>query len=154
MREIEVRTEVLMEMFEQMDQEVEKLQQDMNWQRLKNVMIDRQNHLKTLSTNKFNEFHEILNRMEFESHKVIDQRFEKYDKIFSQEADELKKVADENRKLMLKMGDILNNYMTEIERNPDFIAYNILDSDVSNQNSVESMYQQIEHWIEDNRNVV
>jgi hypothetical protein len=31
MREIEVRTEVLMEMFEQMDQEVEKLQQDTNW---------------------------------------------------------------------------------------------------------------------------
>jgi hypothetical protein len=85
---------------------------------------------------------------------VIDQRFEKYDKIFDDEAEELKKVADENRELMLKMGDILNNYMVEIERNPDFIAYNILDSNVNNVNSVEAMYQQIEHWIEDNRNVV
>ena len=71
---------------------------------------------------------------------MIDQRFEKYDKIFDDEAEELKKVADENRELMLKMGDILNNYMVEIERNPDFIAYNILDSDVNNVNSVESMY--------------
>lgn len=41
MREIEVRTEVLMEMFEQMDQELTKLQQDSNLQRLKNIMIDK-----------------------------------------------------------------------------------------------------------------
>lgn len=75
MKEIEVRTEVLMEMFEQMDQEVEKLQQDATWQTLKNIMIDRKNHLKDTISNKFNEWHEILNKMELEQHNVVDQRF-------------------------------------------------------------------------------
>lgn len=154
MREIEVRTEVLMEMFEQMDQEVEKLQQDTNWQRLKNIMTDRQNHLKTIVSNKFNEWHEVLNRMEEEAHDVIDDRFVKYDTVFIDEAHEFKKVEDENRKLMLKMGDILNNYMNEIERNADYVAFDILDSNLENNNSVEAMYQQIEKWIEDNRQAI
>lgn len=141
MREIEVRTEVLMEMFEQMDQEVEKLVQDTNWQRLKNVMTDRQNYLKTMVSSKFNEWHELLNKMEIEAHKVVDERFTKYETIFTEEAEELAKVADENRLLMLKMGDILNNYMTEIEADTNYISFDILDSNLSNENSVESMYQ-------------
>ena len=98
MKEIEVRTEVLMEMFEQMDQEVEKLQQDTNWQRLKNIMTDRQNHLKTIVSNKFNEWYDVLHKMELEAHRVIDDRFVKYDKIFVGEAVELKATEDENRK--------------------------------------------------------
>ena len=39
------------------------------------------------------------------------------------------------------MGDILNNYMNQIEQNPDYISFDILDSNLENQNSVEAMYQ-------------
>ena len=41
---------------------------------------------------------------------------------------------------MIKMGDILNNYMNEIERNADYVSFDILESDVNNPNSVEAMY--------------
>ena len=53
--------------------------------------------------------------MEVEAHKVVDERFVKYNDVFEDEAKELKKVEDENRNLMIKMGDILNNYMNQIE---------------------------------------
>lgn len=52
------------------------------------------------------------------------------------------------------MGDILNNYMEEIERNADYVSFDILDSDVNNPSSVEALYQQIEKFIEDNIQVV
>lgn len=55
---------------------------------------------------------------------------------------------------MIKMGDILNNYMNEIENDVDYISYDILDSDVSNPNSVEALYQQIEKYIAENIEVV
>ena len=42
---------------------------------------------------------------------------------------------------MIKMGDILNNYMEEIERNADYVSFDILDSDVNNPSSVEALYQ-------------
>lgn len=141
MKEIEVRTEVLMEMFEQMDQEVEKLQKDMNWQNLKNIMVDRKNHLKTVITNKFNEWQKILNKMELDAHNLVDKRFEKYEGLFTDEQNELKAIEEDNRQLMIKMGDILNNYMEEIEQNADYISYDILESDVNNPNSVEALYQ-------------
>jgi len=41
---------------------------------------------------------------------------------------------------MYKMGDILNNYMEQIEQNVDYVSYDILESEVSNPNSVEAMY--------------
>jgi len=41
---------------------------------------------------------------------------------------------------MIRMGDILNNYMNEIERNVDYVSFDILESDVHNETSVESMY--------------
>ena len=55
---------------------------------------------------------------------------------------------------MYKMGDILNNYMEQIEQNVDYVSYDILESEVSNPNSVEAMYQLIEKHIEHNMNVV
>ena len=129
-----------MEMFEQMDQEVEKLQQDTNWHMLRNVMIDRKNHLKNTITNKFNDWKELLTKMEHEAHLVVDQRFQKYEDLFTEEAGVLKEVEEENRLLMIKMGDILNNYMNEIERNADYVSFDILESDVNNPSSVEAMY--------------
>ena len=100
-----------MEMFEQMDQEVEKLQQDGNWQRLKNIMVDKKNHLKTVISNKFEEWQKLLNKMELDAHNTVDQRFQKYEEMFLDSQNELKAREEDNRQLMYKMGDILNNYM-------------------------------------------
>lgn len=49
----------------------------------------------------------------------------------------------------MKVCDILDNYTKNIEKNQDHIAYDILDSNVLNENSVESLYQRAEVWIED-----
>lgn len=113
----------------------------MNWQNLKNVMVDRKNHLKTVITNKFSEWQKILNKMELDAHNLVDKRFEKYEGLFADEQNELKAIEEDNRQLMIKMGDILNNYMEEIEQNADYISYDILESDVNSPNSVEAMYQ-------------
>lgn len=61
--------------------------------------------------------------------------------MFGEESNQLKAVEEDNRQLMIKMGDILNNYMNEIENDADYISYDILDSDVTNPNSVEALYQ-------------
>lgn len=74
--------------------------------------------------------------------------------MFGEESNQLKAVEEDNRQLMIKMGDILNNYMNEIENDADYISYDILDSDVTNPNSVEALYQQIEKYIADNIQVV
>lgn len=92
--------------------------------------------------------------MELDAHNLVDQRFKKYDDMFDLESDELKAVEEDNRQLMIKMGDILNNYMNEIENDADYISYDILESDVTNPNSVEALYQQIEKFIAENIEVV
>lgn len=38
-------------------------------------MIDKKNHLKTTISNKFNEWHDMLTKLEDEAHGVVDQRF-------------------------------------------------------------------------------
>ena len=60
--------------------------------------------------------------------------------MFSESHNELQGVEEDNRLLMYKMGDILNNYMEQIEQNVDYVSYDILESEVSNPNSVEAMY--------------
>ena len=117
-------------------------------------MIDKKNHLKTTISNKFNEWHDMLTKLEDEAHGIVDERFQKYEDLFADEQNVLNAVEEDNRQLMIKMGDILNNYMNEIERNADYISFDILESDVNNSNSVEAMYQQIEKFIEDNIQVV
>ena len=42
---------------------------------------------------------------------------------------------------MIKMGDTLDAYMTAIERDPEYISFEILDSNLDNPDSVEAMYQ-------------
>lgn len=46
--------------------------------------------------------------------------------------------------VQFKIGDLLNNYMSSIEQNPNYIAYDILDSNPENEFAVEKLYQQIE----------
>lgn len=41
---------------------------------------------------------------------------------------------------MIKMGDTLDNYMTAIERDPEYISFEILDSNLENSGSVEALY--------------
>jgi hypothetical protein len=60
--------------------------------------------------------------------------------MFSESHNELQGVEEDNGLLMYKMGDILNNYMEQIEQNVDYVSYDILESEVSNPNSVEAMY--------------
>jgi len=43
---------------------------------------------------------------------------------------------------------MLDNYMTEIEHDSEYIAFDILDSNVENELSVEGLYKQLEQSIE------
>ena len=60
-------------------------------------------------------------------------------------------MKDDNRQLMIKMGDTLDGYMTAVGQDSEFVSFDILDSNRDNPNSVEAMYQQIELKIEQNR---
>jgi hypothetical protein len=51
----------------------------------------------------------------------------------------------------MKVCDILDNYTKNIEKSQDHIAYDILDCNILNENSVESLYQRAEVWIEDSK---
>lgn len=86
--------------------------------------------------------------MELEVHSVIDDRFVKFDEIFEEAGQELKKAEDQNRVVQLRVGDMLDNYMTEIEHDSEYIAFDILDSNVENELSVEGLYKQLEQSIE------
>ena len=59
-------------------------------------------------------------------------------------------MEDDNRNIQFKVGEMLNNYMTQIEANPGYIAYDILDScpDSLTSDTIESLYQRIENWID------
>lgn len=63
------------------------------------------------------------------------------------------RLQDDNRVIQFKVGDMLNNYMTQIEMDPEYIAYDILDSNPNKLTSetVESLYQKIEEWIEESK---
>ena len=57
-------------------------------------------------------------------------------------------MEEENSTIQLKVGEMLNNYMTMIEANPDYIAYDILDNNPDDLmvDTVEGLYQKIEAW--------
>lgn len=92
--------------------------------------------------------------MERETHGLVDKRFQKYFNLFEQSALDFRALQDANRELMIKMGDTLDDYMTAIERDPAYISFEILNSNLENPDSVEALYQQIEKKIEENRKAV
>ena len=92
--------------------------------------------------------------MEKEVHSTIDERFKKYEDNFTQEEKNQSKCEEDNRMVQFKIGDLLNNYMSSIEQNPNYIAYDILDSNPENEFAVEKLYQQIEQWIDESKRVI
>lgn len=48
---------------------------------------------------------------------------------------------------------MLNTYMQQVEANPDYIAYDILDTNPENlmSDTVESLYQRIEEWTQESK---
>ena len=64
----------------------------------------------------------------------------RFQKVFDEEKEVLKHSEEENIEWQLKVCDILDNYTKKIETTPDHIADDILDSNVLNENSVESLY--------------
>lgn len=153
MKEVVVRTEVLMEMFEQLDQECAKLLADQSYQDLLRIFNGTKDNLKGQVSKKFKEWHDILNRMEQNVHETIDERFRNVERAFDEEKLVLERLEEDNRVIQFKVGDMLNNYMTQIEANPEYIAYDILDANPDNLTSdtVETLYQQIEEWMEESK---
>ena len=43
---------------------------------------------------------------------------------------------------------MLSDYANKTEKNPTYIAYDFLDNDPLNDNSVESLTTQVELWLE------
>ena len=85
MKEVVVRTEVLMEMFEQVDQEFARVQADQTLQNLLSSFNASKNNLKEQVTKKFDSWREILSLMEQNVHVEIDKKFQQFEKNFDDE---------------------------------------------------------------------
>lgn len=69
MNEIKLRVEVLMEMFQNIDHESEKLEEKGLHAHYHETMLCKQQDLKDLVTLKFEEYHQILRVIESETHR-------------------------------------------------------------------------------------
>lgn len=58
----------------------------------------------------------------------------------------LREVEEEGLKQQAKIRQILDDYTSEIAKNPTYIAYSLLDNDPLNDNSVECLCSQSEIW--------
>lgn len=134
-----------------MDQEKAKLHANQNFNMLHGLFMSAKNNLKEQVSSKFNEWRDIMTLMEQGIHQTIDDRFSRFEKLFDEEGKVMERIEEENQHIQFKVGEMLNNYMTQIEANPEYIAYEILDTNPDNLTSdtVESLYQKIEEWIEE-----
>lgn len=109
--------------------------------------------LKEQVSNKFNEWRDIMTLMEQNCHQTIDDRFQRFQNMFDEERKVIETMEEENRLIQFKVGEMLNNYMQNVEENPDHIAYDILDTNPENlmSDTVETLYQKIEEWIEESK---
>ena len=139
-----------------MDQEQAKLQADQTYQKYNDILVGSKNNLKEQASNKFQEWRDILTLMEQNVHQTIDDRFQDFQQTFDEESLNLTRLEEDNRVIQFKVGEMLNNYMTQIEANPDYIAYDILDSNPDGlmTDTVESLYQKIEDWLQESKVVL
>jgi hypothetical protein len=56
---------------------------------------------------------------------------------------------DEGIRWQERVSEILDNYEKEVCRDSEYIPYEILDSNVMNEDSVEALYSKAEKWIEE-----
>lgn len=66
---------------------------------------------------------------------------------FDTEAASVTTVVETGTRWLQKVCSILDTYTAEIERNPEHIAYELLDNNPLNENTVEALYSEAEEWI-------
>ena len=76
-----------MEMFQNIDQENENLEEKSFHSRYHETMLCKQQDLKDLVTAQFEEWHNMLRQIESETHKKIIESFDPYQKVFNEQID-------------------------------------------------------------------
>ena len=74
--------------------------------------------------------------------------FKKFDTHFENQKEEVEVQMKLSQNWMTKVCSKLDNYTNEIDRNPEHIAYEILDNDPLNENSVMAISNEAEEWID------
>ena len=97
----------------------------------------------------FSEWHEILNEYQKEIHSDIDLKYSQFDKYFDLQAQEIHELVDLGENWQVKVCDILDQQTEKVNQNPEYISYDLLDTDPNNPNSVESIYSTAELWIQE-----
>lgn len=147
MTEIQLRTEVLMEMYQQLEQEAQVLVQMDQLQKYKRLKETKEQELKDQVTLKIREWQALLSKLEAEAHGKISHSFQTFDVHFDEEAASVSAVMETGTRWLQKVCSILDSYTAEIERNPEHIAYELLDNYPLNENTVEALYSEAEEWI-------
>ena len=106
--EIKIRMEVIMEIYQQMDQECEALQDRTKFKEHQELYEKKKQELKDIVSLQFAEWHENLNNYQNQIHADIDMKYTKFDKYFDEQAKVIHESIDKGEQWQFKVCDILD----------------------------------------------
>ena len=70
--------------------------------------------------------------METKIHNTINKKYQRFEQIFDEQKNLINNTVEIGYKWQKKVCSILDKYTNEIDRNPEYVAYDILDNNALN----------------------
>ncbi len=128
LKEIELKVEVLMEMYQAMEESCDELSQPSSYDKHYNIYRMKQNEMKDKIHNKFKEFRKSLRALEM---KIIDSlymNYQQYEDKFTQAYKNNNKMINEVQGWIDRAKNSLDDYTTKTSKDPHFVAFDMIDS--------------------------
>lgn len=142
MEDIRVRMEKLMDTFQQLDEDSQLLQEPGELKMKEGKMESRRQELVEQAEGFIEDVKSQLDSYLEDVKRRINESFKPFDEVFEKERQVLKKLEAEGSAISQIIKQTIDDITVEIAKNPNYVAYNLLDEDPLNYKSVESLCSQ------------
>jgi len=127
-REVQLKVEVLMEMFQAVGAACEELNCTDNYECQYNVFRQRQQEMKEKIQDKFKEWRNTLRAVEMKAIDSLYQGFQQFEDKFSQARAHNSKMVNEGQAWMDRAKQTLDEYTLQIGADPHYIPFEMVDA--------------------------
>eukprot|EP00347_Sterkiella_histriomuscorum_P008603 403344461 len=132
-KEISLKVEVLMEMYQAMEQQCDDLNNPENYDKQQSIMRNKQNELKAKIQEQFKEWRKALRAMEMKAIDSLYGTFSQFDEKFSMAQKSNNQMISEAQLWMDKAKHQLDDYSLKTKDNPHYIPFDMIDGKVQSQ---------------------
>ena len=136
-----------MEMYQQLERETKSLDKMEELNAFYDIKTSHEQAVRSQVTKKFAEWHLLLNSLEARALDQVSGCFNNFEPHFEKQQTLITSVVNNGSTWMQKVHGMLDSYTAELQRNPEHIAFDLLDNNPLNESSVEYLYSEAEEWM-------